>query len=203
VRLYRLFDALAVGTVYSVDPDLVALVDEQGHHEGCSGLKGALFESVAGSGIALDSGFGVGNLKLYIGRELACEAALLLACEEDHLYALALFHKVGIVDHIEAQVNLLKSFGMHEVETVLIFVEILIGAVLHGDQFNLLACAPGFLQDAAVLQVAEFGFDESGTLARLNVLEPYDRTRLAVEIYAKTILKISCCCHIDILMINS
>ena len=40
------FHTLAVCTVHSIDPDLVALIDEQGHHKGSAGLEGALLEGV-------------------------------------------------------------------------------------------------------------------------------------------------------------
>jgi hypothetical protein len=55
----------------------------------------------------------------------------------------------------------------------------------------------GILEDAAVLQVAELGLYESGTFTRLDMLEPYDGARLAVEIQIEPVLEICSCCHMD------
>ncbi len=55
-------DAFFVGTVAGVDDYLVADVAEEGHAHLCSGLYGSGLEGV-GSGVALDAGFGVGDLK--------------------------------------------------------------------------------------------------------------------------------------------
>ena len=84
---------------------------------------------------------------------------------------------------------------MHEVETILLSVEELVGTTLDFDRLDLHAGGERILQDVAVLQVAELGLHESGALARLHVLEPNDLARLTVVLEEKSVLKISCCCH--------
>ncbi len=91
--------------------------------------------------------------------------------------------------------DLLVGLFVHEVETVLIGIEELVAAVLDGNGVDFGAGGESVFEDTAVLQVAEFRFHESGTLARLHVLEPYDGARFAVEIQIKTVLEICCCCH--------
>ena len=112
---------------------------------------------------------------------------------------LSFFHEVGILNHVLGEKNLLIGLFVHEVETVFLGIEELIGTAFHFDSLDLGACGEGVLQDAAVLEIAEFGFHESGTLAGLDVLEPNNHTRFVVEFQVKTILKICCCCHINII----
>ena len=50
-------------------------------------------------------------------------------------------------------------------------------------------------QNTAVLEVLQFGADESRTFAGLHVQEFDDRKRLAVQLDAHPVLDISCGCH--------
>jgi hypothetical protein len=87
---------------------------------------------------------------------------------------------------------------MHEIESVLISIEELIRPSLYGDSVDLDTGGEGILKNTTVLKISEFGLDKSGALAGLHMLEPYNHARLAVEIEVQSVLKISCCCHIDI-----
>ena len=89
----------------------------------------------------------------------------------------------------------LVGFLMHEIETVLLGIEELVGTALDLDGLDLGTCGEGILQDAAVLQVAEFGLYESGTLARFYVLEIHYHTGLVVILDVKAVLEICSCCH--------
>ena len=108
---------------------------------------------------------------------------------------LAFLHEIGILDYVLGELDLLVGLFMHEIETVLLCIEELVGTALDVDGLDLGAGGEGILQDAAVLEVAELGLDESGALTRLDVLEPYDHARLVVVFEIKAILEISCCCH--------
>ena len=121
---------------------------------------------------------------------------------EDHVDDLAFLHQVGVLDDVFLELDLVEGFVVHEVEAVLFGIDELIFAVLDRNHINLLAGVPGFLQDAAVLEVAELGFDESGTLARFDVLEPYDGAGFSFEIEIKSVLEISGCCHITCVFID-
>ena len=189
-------DALAVAAVGGVDGDDIVRVDEQRDHDLGTGLEFDLLEGGSGSGVTLDGGLGVGDLEGHVGRELAGEAALLRLGHEDHLDVLAFLHQVGVLDEVLREGNLLVVVLVHEVETFLIGIEELVATMLDVDGLDLGTGGEGILEDAAVLQVAELGLDESGTLARLDMLEPYDGARLTVEIQIESVLEISCCCHI-------
>ena len=166
--------------------------------------SGTIMMGVGRSGVALDGGLGVGHFEFDVGGKFAGEAAFLFAIHvEDHVDDLAFFHQVGVLDDVLLQLDLVEGFVVHEVEPVLFGIDELILAVLNRDDIDLFTGVPGLLQNTAVLEVAEFGFDESGAFARFHVLEPYDRAGFSFEIEVESVLEISCCCHktIDILMI--
>ena len=140
------------------------------------------------------SGLGIRDLEGDIGGKLAGEAPF-FAHDEHHFHVLALLHKVGVVNHVLGEGDLLVGFLMHEVEAFLVGIEELIGTPFHFDGLDLGACGEGVFKDAAILEVAEFALHESGTLAGFYVLEPDDGAGLPVEIHAKTVFEISCCCH--------
>ena len=187
---------LAVGAVGSVDGDLLALVDEERNHHLGAGLESDLLEGAGGSGVALDGGLGIGNLEGHIGRELAGKAPLLGLEDEHHLNMLTLFHEVGILDDVVGKVDLLVSLLVHEVESVLIGIEELVGAPLDCDDVDLHAGGEGILKNPSVLEVTELCLDESGTLTGLDMLEIDYLARLAVVVDEQSVLKICSCCHI-------
>ena len=108
---------------------------------------------------------------------------------------LSFLHQVRVLHLISVEVNLLIGFLMHEVESVLVLVEELVWAALHVDGVDLHTGCECILKDAAVLEVTELCLYECRSLARLHVLEPYDRTRLSVIHQIKSVLEICCCCH--------
>ena len=187
---------LAVGAVGSVDGDLLALVDEERNHHFGTGLKSDLLQGAGGSGVALDGGLGIGNLEGHIGRELAGKAPLLGLEDEHHLNMLTLFHEVGILDDVVGKVDLLVSLLVHEVESVLIGIEELVGAPLDCDDVDLHAGGESVLEDPSVLEVTELCLDESGALTGLDMLEIDYLARLAVVVDEQSVLKICSCCHI-------
>ena len=192
-----MLDTLAVGTVGGVDSDDVALVDEEGHHNLGTGLEGDFFQGRSGCGVTLDCRLGISNLKGHIGRELAGKATLFVS-DEHHFHVLAFLHEVGILNYIVREVDLLVGLFVHEVESVLIAIEELIGTTLNVDGLDLCTGGESIFEDAAVLEVTEFGLDESGALAGFDMLEPYDHARLTIVIQIEAVFEISCCCHISI-----
>ena len=192
-----MLDALAVGTVCSVDGNDVALVDEEGNHDLGTGLEGNFLQCGGRGGIALYCRLGIGNLEGHIGRKFAGEAALFVG-HEHHLHMLAFLHKVGILHNIVREMNLLVSLFVHEVESVLIAIKELVGAALHVDGLDLCTGGESIFKDAAVFEITEFGLDESGALAGFDMLEPYDHARLTIVIQIEAVFEISCCCHISI-----
>ena len=76
-----------------------------------------------------------------------------------------------------------------------LFVEILVGTALDAYLVDFHARVPGFVEDAAGLDVAQFGAHESGAFAGFNVQEFNDEEILAVDIEAHAVLEISCSCH--------
>ena len=189
---------LAVGAVGSVDGDLLALVDEQGDHHLGARLEGHFLEGAGRCRVALDGRLGVGDLQLDVGRKLAGKALLLRLDDEHHLDMLALFHKVGILDYVVRKMDLLICLFVHEVESVLVAIKELVGTTFDVDGLDLCTGGESVFENAAVFEVTEFGLDESGALAGFDMLEPYDHTRLTVEIEVEAVFEISCCCHINI-----
>ena len=188
-------DSLTVGTVGGVDRDGVALVDEERNHDLGAGLECDFLKGGGGCGVALDGGLSIGNLKGHVGGELAGKAALFGSGDEHHLDVLAFLHKVGVLNHVVRQGDLLVCLFVHEVESLAVVVEELVGTALDLDGLDLGSRRESILKDAAVLEVAEFGLDESGAFAGLDVLEPDDHARLVVKLQVKSVFEISCCCH--------
>lgn len=178
--LFTDLDALAVRAVRGVDCDLVALVDEQRDHDLGAGLERALLEGAGGGGVALYSRLGVGHLECNVCRKLAGEAPLLVN-EEHHLDMLSLFHKVGIVNDVLREMDLLISLLMHEVESVLVTIKELVRTSLDADSVDLGTCSKRILENTAVFQITEFGFNESRAFSRFNMLEIHEHARLAVK----------------------
>ena len=108
---------------------------------------------------------------------------------------LTLFHKVGVIHEVFSEAYLLVGLFVHEVVALAVLVEELVRPSLDVDDFDLGTGGEGILEYASVLEVTEFGLYECRALAWLNVLEPYDGNRLAVEVHEKAVLEISCCCH--------
>jgi hypothetical protein len=187
--------ALSVATVGGVHGDDVILVDEERNHDLGSGLEGDFLESRSRSGVTLDGRLCVGNLEGHVGRELAGKTTLFV-CNEHHFDVLAFLHEIGVLHNIVREVDLLVGLFVHEVETVLVAIKELVGTPFDIDSLNLCTCGEGVFEDAAVLEVTEFGLDESRALAGFDVLEPYDHTRFTVEIQVEAVFEISCCCHI-------
>ena len=114
---------------------------------------------------------------------------------EHDLDDLPLAHQVRVLDQVAVDVYLLERLGMHEIAAQIVLVEILVGTALDADRLDPLAGRKGLVQNTAVLEVLQFGADESRTLAGLHVQELDDRKRLAVQLDAHPVLDISCGCH--------
>ena len=109
---------------------------------------------------------------------------------------LAFFHKIGVLDHIVGQVDLLVGLLVHEVESILIGIEELVGTPLDRDDIDLHAGGESVLKNSSVLKVAEFCLDESGAFSGFDMLEIDYLARLAVVADEQSVLKICSCCHI-------
>lgn len=81
---------------------------------------------------------------------------------------LALFHEVGILHDVVREHDLLVGLLVHEDEVLTVIIQELIGAAFDGDEVDLGAGGESVLEDAAVLQVAEFRLDESGAFPGLT-----------------------------------
>ena len=84
---------------------------------------------------------------------------------------------------------------MHEVHAQVILVGELVGTALDTHRLDARSGREGVVQHAAVLEVLEFRAHESGTLARLHMLEIDNLERLAVQLDAHADLDICSSCH--------
>ena len=93
--------------------------------------------------------------------------------------------------------DLIVRGHIHEHVIVAVLVGILEGAVVYGLEFHLHAGVEGLVNDLARKHVLDGGAHESGSLARLDVLELNDLPQLAVEIQNRAVLDvIGSLCHV-------
>ena len=85
---------------------------------------------------------------------------------------------------------------MHEVESVLVGIEELIGTPLDCDDVYLHTGGEGVLKDPSVLKVAELRLDEGRALAGFHMLEIDYLAGFAIVADEQSVLEICCCCHI-------
>ena len=87
-------------------------------------------------------------------------------------YHIAVFEELDAVDACTRYGDLLERFGVHEVVSHLVLIEVLIGTSFYSDLFDLDAAVPGLIEDTSCSHVLEFGADESRAFAGLDVKDP-------------------------------
>ena len=154
-----------------IDLDDIPLIDEERDRDLGAGLNnGGL--SGAGGGVALETGFGVGDGKLHEKRRLNGKNITLVRADLDHLVLLDELQLVA--DLILIKRDLLIGIQIHEIEKVSVRVQVLHVLAVNTGFLKLLGGTERFLDDAAADDILQLGADESSALARFNVLELND-----------------------------
>ena len=188
-----LFDALAVFVGASVNLDFLAFLDEEGDADGDAGLDGGVLHGVGG-GVAGEARLGVGDNGLDEWRELAHERGLGVGIDGD-FNVLAVAEELGSVDYLLGDINLLVGFGVHEDVHVAFFVEVGVGAAFDAHDVDFGTAGEGVLEHASCFDVAHLGAHEGGTFAGFDVKELNDAVDVVVEVDAKSVFDVGCCCH--------
>ena len=168
-RAFLSTNALAIRAIAGIYAYDLALIDEEGHTDLCAGLQRSGFEGV-GSGIALQSRLGVGDLQLHLGRQFGEENSVGGSVGND-IAGHTLFEEIHTGDEVVGDGHLLESLVVHEDVVCSFFVEELVGAALNTYVLELLADIEAALQHAAVHYIFEFNTHNCVTLTRLNVEE--------------------------------
>ena len=184
--------ALHVLAVAGIDADVVADVDEQGHHQGVAGLQGAGLVGIGG-GVALEAGLGVGDFHL---NEVGGGNAESGALEELHGHVGAFLNEGdGIFNLVVVQGQLLEGLNVHEVVQFAVVVNVLHFLGLDDGAGHLIGGVEGALNHSAGHHVLDLGADESRALAGLHVLEVNDVPHAAVPFNSNALLEIASSNH--------
>ncbi len=187
------FDAFYVAAVAGIDAYFVADVDEEGYSYFGTGFYSCGLEGVGG-GVAFDAGLGVCDFENDACGHFAGEHGF--GSSVNHCFAdVAVLEEFNAFDAFAGDDDFFPSFGMEEVVAHVVLVGELVGATLDAYFVDLHTRVPGLVEDAAGLDVAQLGANESGAFAGFNVEEFFDEIVGAVDVEAHTVFKISSCCH--------
>ena len=109
---------------------------------------------------------------------------------------IAFLEELDAIDDSFGDGDLLEGLRVHEVQTHLVLVEVLIGTTLDAHFFDLHPAIPCLIEHATRSDVLELGANESGTLTGLYVEEFDDEVVLPIDVEAHTITEVCCSSHI-------
>ena len=192
MKNYHKVCALKILAGSGINSENVTLVDEDRNLNNCAGLKNR-FLSYVGSGIATNTGLGLGNSKLYECRRLNGENVTLPG--RNTAGGIFLNELEVIAKLICIKRNLLVGFGIHKVVEVAVGVKILKIATLNNSILKLCCGVEGSLTDSTGNNISVLGSYKCCALTGFNVLELNNLINLTLHFKGKTVLKIACCNH--------
>src|SRR3984893_8780521 len=171
-------DALHVCTAPGVDPDPVALADEERDLDAGARLQPGRL-GYPGNGVSTHPGLGLGDLQLHGDRQLDADHAVLVAKKGDRV---ALLHEgEHVFDLGPVHGHLLVGAAVHEVKEVTLAVEVGRLRLLYPDHLELVTAPEAVLEHGAVADVAQLRLDDGARAGQLDVLHRDDGHELAVH----------------------
>ena len=176
-------------TAPGVDLDLVADVAEKRYADLRAGLHDRGLGSACG-GIALEAGFGLGNLKLHEHRRFNRKRDVIIGIDLDHI---VLFDELHVVtNNILAERNLVKCLCIHERIELAILIQILIFLAVDPGLREFLCRPEGCLSHTAIDNIFQLGSDERCAFTRFNMLELNDLENASIFLNRNAIPEITC-----------
>lgn len=188
-----LLNAIVVGTVAGIYPNAISHVDKQWYADLSIAVQLGWLERI-GRCIALDSWFGVGDLHLYVRRQLYAENHLFVRVKQNRAIQ-SILQKLRRVDLVLFHSNLLVGLIVHEVVAHIIIVQVLILARLNTNGFNLHAGVEGVVHNLTIVEILKLGTNEGRAFAWLHVKELDDLPEVVVILHTKPVLNIRSGCH--------
>lgn len=192
-----LFHALNVSAGSGIDFDQIALVAKQRHTHFGAGFHRGGFKGI-GCRIAAQTGFGIGDGEYYGLREFYGKHNFLLGVEK-HVYRVAFFQKLTIINHFTRNRNLVVRFLVHEHIVVAVGVEVLKFAALNTNVGDGVATLKGVFDHLAGRGAFKLGPNFATAAAHLKLLKINDFQDIVVEFDAQAVANVCSRCHVVVL----
>ena len=180
--------ALQIFSVTGVDFDFVARVHEQRHLDGGAGFRDGRLVGT-GCGVSLEARFRLRDFEDHECWRLDTDAHVLE--EHDLADRVLLAELQRVADARGIQRNLLVGLFIHEVKEISVLIQVLHVATADLRAFKLVGGVEGTLHRGSRDDIADFGADERGTLARLDMLEFNDLEDRPIHLEGHIVPKIA------------